>query len=129
MPKPAAKPNVATESLKQDRVSRLRFPITRAYGRFGGFLEWAIRVAAHPHEHGPERPVLLAVDQDSARVRLRGQVAEECREHLQPSSLSELRTGEPEAHGGEVVVIAVISIGIIIIIAVIIAALAIITSS
>jgi len=67
MPKPAAKPTVATESLKQDRVSRLRLPIRRAYGRFGGFLEWAIRVAAHPHEHGPERPVLLAVDQDSAR--------------------------------------------------------------
>ena len=127
MPKPAAKPTVATESLKQDRVSRLRLPIRRAYGRFGGFLEWAIRVAAHPHEHGPERPVLLAVDQDSARVRLRGQVAEACREQLQPSSLSGFRTGESGAYGGwGGRMIAAIGIGIISIIGVMIAALAIV---
>lgn len=60
-------------------------------------------------------------------MRLRGQVAEACREQLQPSSLSEFRTGElgaMVARGGRM--IAAISIGIIIIIAVIIAALAII---
>jgi hypothetical protein len=39
-------------------------PIRRGYGRFGGFLESAVRVAAHPLEHGPERAVLLAVDQE-----------------------------------------------------------------
>jgi len=56
-----------------------------------------------------------------------GQVAEACREQLQPSSLSGLRTGESGAYGGEGGrMIAAISIGIIIIIAVIIAALAII---
>jgi hypothetical protein len=63
----------------------------------------------------------------SARVRLRGQDAEACREQLQPSSLSGFRTGElglVVARGGRM--IAAISIGIIIIIAVIIAALAII---
>lgn len=37
----------------------------------------------------------------SARVRLRGQVAEACREQLQPSSLSGFRTGESGAYGGE----------------------------
>jgi hypothetical protein len=39
-------------------------PRRRGYRRFGSFLESAVRVAAHPHEHGPERPVLLAVDQE-----------------------------------------------------------------
>jgi hypothetical protein len=60
-------------------------------------------------------------------VRLRGQVAEACREQLQPSSLSGFRSGElglVVARGGRM--IAAISIGIIIIIAVIIAALEII---
>ena len=62
----------------------------------------------------------------SAKVRLRGQVADACREQLQPSSLSGFRTGESGAYGGEGGrMIAAISIGIIII-AVIIAALAII---
>ena len=58
-------------------------------------------------------------------MRLRGQVAEACREQLQPSSLSGFRRelGLVVARGGRM--IAAISIGIIII-AVIIAALAII---
>jgi hypothetical protein len=43
-------------------------PTRRGYGRFGGFLESAVPVAAHPHEHGPERPVLLAVDQEFGEV-------------------------------------------------------------
>jgi hypothetical protein len=39
-------------------------PIRRGYGRFDGFLESAVHVGERPHEHGPERPVLLAVDQE-----------------------------------------------------------------
>jgi hypothetical protein len=48
----------------QDRFSRLRLPRRWGYGRLGDFLESAVRVATHHHEHGPERPVLLAVDRE-----------------------------------------------------------------
>ena len=69
---------------------------------------------------GPPR-----IDQQLGEGAFRAQVAEACREQLQPSSLSGFRTGEPGAYGGEGGrMIAAISIGIIIIIAVIIAALA-----
>jgi hypothetical protein len=96
-------------------------------GRFGGFLESAVRVAERPHEHGPERPVLLAVDQEFGEERLRGQVVEACREQLQLSpcqGFAQASRGPMVARGGRM--IAAISIGIIIIIAVIVAALAII---
>jgi hypothetical protein len=35
----------------------------KGYGRFGGLLDSAVRLAEHSDEHRPERPVLLAVDQ------------------------------------------------------------------
>ena len=64
---------------------------------------------------------------NSSAKASRGQVAEACREQLQPSSLlgvSHRRVGAYGGEGGRM--IAAISIGIIIIIAVIVAALAII---
>ena len=86
-----------------------------------------IGLPQHPDEHRPECSILLTVDQEFAGGASRGQVAEACREQLQPSSLSGFRTGESGAYGGEGGrMIAAISIGIIIIVAVIIAALAII---
>jgi hypothetical protein len=36
----------------------------KGYGRFGGFLESAVRHAEHSHKHRSEDPVLLAVDQE-----------------------------------------------------------------
>jgi hypothetical protein len=60
-------------------------------------------------------------------LRLRGQVAEECREQLQPSpcqGFARASRGLMVARGGRM--IAAISIGIVIIIAVIVAALAIV---
>jgi hypothetical protein len=81
----------------------------------------------HADKHRPKGPVLLAVDQKLGEGAGLGQVAEACREQLQPSSLSGFRTGESGAYGGEGGrMIAAISIGIIIIIAVIVAALAIV---
>ncbi len=127
MPEPTAEPTVTTESLNAGPGSRLRLPIRRGYGRFGGFLESAVRLAQHPHERGPERPVLPQSIRSSARVRLRGQVAEACREQLQPApcqGFAQASRGLMVARGGRM--LAAISIGIIIIIAVIIAALAII---
>jgi hypothetical protein len=85
-----------------------------------------LHLPQHPDEHRPQRPVLLAVDQELGEGASRGHVAEACREQLQPSSLSGFRTGESGAYGGEGGrMIAAISTGIIII-AVIVAALAII---
>jgi hypothetical protein len=66
-------------------------------------------------------------DQSSARVRLRDQLAEACREPLQPSpcqGFAQASRGLMVARGGRM--IAAIGIGIVIIIAVIVAALAII---
>ena len=86
----------------------------------------AIGFPQHPDEHCPKRPVLLAVDQQLDEGAGRRQVAEACREQLQPSSLSGFRAGESGAYGGEGGrMIAAISIGIIIIVTVMIAALAI----
>jgi hypothetical protein len=77
-----------------------------------------IGLPQHPDEHRLERPVHLAVDQELGEGASRGQVAEACREQLQPSSLSGFRTGESGAYGGEGGrMIAAISIGIIIIVA------------
>ena len=85
------------------------------------------RLPQHADQHRPERPILFAVDQELGEGAFRAQVAEACREQLQPSSLSGFRTGESGAYGGEGGrMIAAISIGIIIIVAVMIAALAII---
>jgi hypothetical protein len=85
-----------------------------------------LSLAQHPNEHCPKRPVLLAVDQEFGEgTSSRAQVAEACREQLQPSSLSGFRTGESGAYGGEGGrMIAAISIGVIIIIGLIIAVLA-----
>src|SRR6266498_4175462 len=86
-----------------------------------------IGVEKHTDQHRPKCPVLLAVDQEFGEGASRTQVAEACREQLQPSSLSGFRTGESGAYGGGGGrMIAAISIGIVIIIAVIVAALAII---
>jgi hypothetical protein len=86
-----------------------------------------ILVPQHPDQHRPKNPILLPLDQELGEGASLGQVAEACREQLQPSSLSGFRTGESGAYGGEGGrMIAAVSIGIIIIIAVIIAALAII---
>jgi hypothetical protein len=86
-----------------------------------------IGLPQHPDEVRLERPVHLAVDQELGEGASRGQVAEACREQLQPSSLSGFRTGESGAYGGAGGrMIAAISIGIVIIVAVVIAALAII---
>jgi hypothetical protein len=41
----------------------------------------------HPDKHRSERPILLAIDQELGEGASRGQVAEACREQLQPSSL------------------------------------------
>jgi hypothetical protein len=56
MPKPAAKPAVTTDSLNRGPGSRLRWSIGRGYGRFGGFLESAARLAIRrpAHERDPE---------------------------------------------------------------------------
>jgi hypothetical protein len=67
MPKPAAKPTVSTESSSTGPGSR-RLPIRRGYARFGCFLESAVRLAERPHEHGPERLVLHALDQEFGEV-------------------------------------------------------------
>ena len=48
----------------------------------------ALSLPQHPDEHRPERPILLAVDQEFGEGASRAQVAEACREQLQPSSLS-----------------------------------------
>jgi hypothetical protein len=85
-----------------------------------------IGLPQHPDDHRPECSILLTVDQELAGAS-RGQVAEACREQLQPSSFVRVSPGESGAYGGEGGrMIAAISIGIITIIAVIIAALAII---
>jgi hypothetical protein len=97
-------------------------------GRFGGYLESAIRVAERPHEHGPERPVLLAVDQEfgeGAPSRSgRGGVPVSNSSPVLCQGFAQASRGLMVARGGRM--IAAISVGIIIIVAVIVASLAII---
>jgi hypothetical protein len=95
-------------------------------GRFGGFLESVVRVAEPTSTTRSAWSSSQSI-RSSARVRLRGQLAEACREQLQPSrsqGFAQASRGLMVARGGRM--IAAISIGIIIIIAVIVAALAII---
>jgi hypothetical protein len=101
MPKPATKPTVTMESLNRDRV---RDSGAHREGlRSVRLFPWSQPSASRSVPTSTARSARSSSQsiRGSARVRLRGQVAETCREQLQPSSLSGFRTGELGAYGGE----------------------------
>jgi hypothetical protein len=61
---PAAKPTVTTESLTTGPGLDSGCPEGRVTVGSAASLSGAVRFAEYPHEHGPDGPVLLAVDQE-----------------------------------------------------------------